>query len=394
MLQYTGFHATQELATFALWNRAAESRRVPGGARVLRRRLAELGLRRPRRQPRLLHERRAAAAHRPRAGRRRRAAAVLRARRHVGRRTTGSPTRRHSQGQTIPFAVLPADEMPQTVNPENGFFVNANNDPAGTSLDNDPLNQVRVSSANAIYYLNPGYADGLRAGRITRLIQDELAGGGTVDANEMKEFQTQHAAARRRAARAVPARGVRRTRRRRARRPSSPRSRRGRGSPRRSGASSTWDFSTPTGHRGGLDARDVNGLPHRGGRLRRQRGRRERRRDDLQPVARLCGARRSSTRGSSGFGARRRLAPKRSRRSTTCSRQTPYTGVGRRGLRLDPAAGRALGRAAARPRAARARCATRSTRSRRPRSRRPSPSSTDQNALPLGQAAPDRVRLT
>ena len=59
------------------------------------------------------------------------------------------PDAAHSQGQAIPFAVLPAAEMPQTVNPENGFFVNANNDPAGTSLDNDPLNQFRRRQARA-----------------------------------------------------------------------------------------------------------------------------------------------------------------------------------------------------------------------------------------------------
>ncbi len=94
-----------------------------------------------------------------------------------------------SQGQTIPFAILPFEEMPHTINPENDFFVNANNDPAGTTLDNDPLNQVRKSNSNAIYYLNPGYAIGMRAGRITRLIENELAGDGKVGFFEMKRFQ-------------------------------------------------------------------------------------------------------------------------------------------------------------------------------------------------------------
>ena len=94
-----------------------------------------------------------------------------------------------SQGQAIPFAVLPFEEMPQTTNPENDFFVNANNDPAGTTLDNDPLNQLRTSSRNpkAIYYLNPGYADGLRAGRITRLIKYHR---GKISVNDMKRFQS------------------------------------------------------------------------------------------------------------------------------------------------------------------------------------------------------------
>jgi penicillin amidase len=77
--------------------------------------------------------------------------------------------------------------MPQTVNPENDFFVNANNDPAGTTLDNNPLNQVRTSNPSAIYYLNPGYADGLRAGRITRLIEDHR---GKISFKDMKRFQS------------------------------------------------------------------------------------------------------------------------------------------------------------------------------------------------------------
>jgi penicillin amidase len=88
------------------------------------------------------------------------------------------PDPAHSQGQAIPFDIIPFAEMPQTVNPANGFFVNANNDPAGTTLDNNPLNQVRPSKPTAIYYLNPGYAIGMRAGRITRLVEAAVAAGG------------------------------------------------------------------------------------------------------------------------------------------------------------------------------------------------------------------------
>jgi len=94
-----------------------------------------------------------------------------------------------SQGQTIPFAVLPEDEMPHVVNPENGFFVNANNDPAGVTLDNDSLNQRRPGKPDAIFYLNPSYDEGLRAGRITRLIRDELARSGSISVEDMKRFQ-------------------------------------------------------------------------------------------------------------------------------------------------------------------------------------------------------------
>jgi penicillin amidase len=91
--------------------------------------------------------------------------------------------------QAIPYAVLPFAEMPQTVNPENGLFVNANNDPAGVSLDNNPLNQVRPSKPTAIYYLNPSFAIGMRAGRITRLVRDQIEAGKKISYGDMQNFQ-------------------------------------------------------------------------------------------------------------------------------------------------------------------------------------------------------------
>jgi penicillin amidase len=94
-----------------------------------------------------------------------------------------------SQGQAIPFAVLPAAEMPHTVNPPNGFFVNANNDPAGTTLDNDPLNQHRPSNPTAIYYLSGSYGEGLRAGRITRLVRGKIDAGERISFEDMQAFQ-------------------------------------------------------------------------------------------------------------------------------------------------------------------------------------------------------------
>jgi penicillin amidase len=76
--------------------------------------------------------------------------------------------------------------MPQIVNPPAGFFVNANNDPAGVTLDNDPMNQLRPGGG--IWYLNNGYA-GIRAGRITALLRAELAGDGTVSFADMQRIQ-------------------------------------------------------------------------------------------------------------------------------------------------------------------------------------------------------------
>jgi penicillin amidase len=82
----------------------------------------------------------------------------------------------HAQpGQAIPYEILPASEMPHVVNPPAGWFVNANNDPAGTSLDNNPLNQLRPGGG--LYYLNAGYDVGLRAGRITELLKAKLRAG-------------------------------------------------------------------------------------------------------------------------------------------------------------------------------------------------------------------------
>ena len=96
------------------------------------------------------------------------------------------PVRNPQPGQAIPYEILPHEEMPQTVNPPAGFFVNANNDPAGTTLDNDPLNQTRPGGG--IYYLNVGY-DGIRGGRVTALIRAELAGDGTVSFADMQRIQ-------------------------------------------------------------------------------------------------------------------------------------------------------------------------------------------------------------
>jgi penicillin G amidase len=89
--------------------------------------------------------------------------------------------------QATPFQILPAEEMPHLVNPERGWIANANNDPIGTSLDNDPINQLRPGGG--IYYLSPGYAIGNRAGRVETLIEEALAGGGTLSPADMARIQ-------------------------------------------------------------------------------------------------------------------------------------------------------------------------------------------------------------
>ncbi len=90
-------------------------------------------------------------------------------------------------GQSIGFEILPYDEMPQLLNPDRGFILNANNDPVGTSLDNNPLNQVRPGGG--LYYLSPGYARGFRMGRLQRLYDDALGSGALLDVDTIKAFQ-------------------------------------------------------------------------------------------------------------------------------------------------------------------------------------------------------------
>ena len=89
-------------------------------------------------------------------------------------------------GQATPYALIPREEMPQIVNPPWGYLANANNDPVGTTLDGNPLSQLRPGG-NGIYYLNTSYAD-LRMGRVDRELQD-LVARGNVTVDDMKALQ-------------------------------------------------------------------------------------------------------------------------------------------------------------------------------------------------------------
>ena len=91
--------------------------------------------------------------------------------------------------QVLNFELLPLDEMPQLINPAQGYALNANNDPVGATLDNDLFNQTR--KGGGIYYLNRGYTS-LRAGRIRRLIEQQLAEGGKFSLEDMMRLQGDH----------------------------------------------------------------------------------------------------------------------------------------------------------------------------------------------------------
>ncbi|MEM1207235.1 MAG: penicillin acylase family protein, partial [Acidobacteriota bacterium] len=89
--------------------------------------------------------------------------------------------------QALGYAILPFDEMPQLVNPAAGYIVNCNNDPVGTSLDNNALNQVRPGGG--LYYLNAGYATGFRQGRAVRLFDAAVGGGTPLTVGDFEAFQ-------------------------------------------------------------------------------------------------------------------------------------------------------------------------------------------------------------
>src|SRR5262245_19496665 len=90
--------------------------------------------------------------------------------------------------QATPHEVLPFAEMPQTVNPRAGFFVNANNDPAGITRDNDPLNQLRPGGG--LYYLAYSWNRGFRAARINSRLHELFENGNRrVSFKEMQAIQ-------------------------------------------------------------------------------------------------------------------------------------------------------------------------------------------------------------
>lgn len=90
--------------------------------------------------------------------------------------------------QVLDYEIYAPSEMPQVLNPKNGWFVNANNDPVGTTLDNDPLNSFR--STGGVYYLSNSYSPGFRAGRITQGIRRLLATGDhKISFAEMQQLQ-------------------------------------------------------------------------------------------------------------------------------------------------------------------------------------------------------------
>lgn len=88
--------------------------------------------------------------------------------------------------QAVPFEVLPLAEMPFAINPASGYLANANNDPIGVTLDNNPLNQLRPGGG--LYYLDIAYSD-FRQGRIDRLLNQRIQSGQKIDPAYLQQMQ-------------------------------------------------------------------------------------------------------------------------------------------------------------------------------------------------------------
>jgi penicillin amidase len=87
--------------------------------------------------------------------------------------------------QAVPYEILPPSEMPYVINPASGYIANANNDPIGSTFDNNAFNQLRPGGG--LHYLSFGYSS-LRVGRIDRALQSAIA-AGPVTPVQMKTLQ-------------------------------------------------------------------------------------------------------------------------------------------------------------------------------------------------------------
>jgi penicillin amidase len=77
--------------------------------------------------------------------------------------------------------------LPQAVNPAQGYLVTANADPMGNTFDGILFNDGSI--AERPLYLAARYALGLRAARITQLIQEYIAASKTMDLEDMAAIQ-------------------------------------------------------------------------------------------------------------------------------------------------------------------------------------------------------------
>jgi len=90
--------------------------------------------------------------------------------------------------QASNYEILPFSEHPQIENPPAGYFVNGNNDPAGVTRDNNPLNQLRPGGG--LSYMAYSWNRAFRAARIEKRLRELLeTGDRRVSFEEMQAIQ-------------------------------------------------------------------------------------------------------------------------------------------------------------------------------------------------------------
>ncbi len=96
------------------------------------------------------------------------------------------PVAHPQPNQAVPYEIMPVSEMPHVINPAQGYFANANNDPIGVTLANNPFAMTRPSGG--VYYLNYGY-DAYRMGRIDRMLSSLVTSGSKITAADIQNVQ-------------------------------------------------------------------------------------------------------------------------------------------------------------------------------------------------------------
>lgn len=109
------------------------------------------------------------------------------------------PKRKHMTGGKVqypPWLPMPGDgaqdwdgwvdrkDLPQSVNPDQGYLITANADPIGVSFDEDPLNDTP--------YIGYTWDIGFREARITQRIKAAIDGGKKLDPEMMAAIQNDH----------------------------------------------------------------------------------------------------------------------------------------------------------------------------------------------------------
>ena len=79
---------------------------------------------------------------------------------------------------------VPLEQLPQARDPAVGYIVTANNDAVGTTLDNDPLNDVN--------YLAQSYDVGFRAARIDELLTTLISSSTKIGVADLQAIQADH----------------------------------------------------------------------------------------------------------------------------------------------------------------------------------------------------------